>query len=491
MSYTYKDTTASSYRKGHAGLTIGIMAFTGLLITYVETMITPAIPVLVDFFNSDYDILSWIITAYIITGTISAAIFGRLADVYGKKKIFITIALVYAIAVSMGGFVKTLPEFITIRAIQGIGMGMFPIAFALLNDQIPREELALAQGIVSATFSGGAALGLVLGAWITQNYDWQWSYHSAIPVAFGLVVLASIFLHDTSVRKKEKIDIFGVVLLGSGIVSLILALSEGIYWGWSSFGIISLFSLSILLFISFVYFESHTDQPFINIKLLKVRNVFLSNFTGLFAMAGMFFLFYTVPPLLQDPAPAGFGVSIFRSGLILLPATILNIAFAPLAARITRVRGPKVAILIGSAVLMFAYLGLYFNRATEISILEDATIVGLGMSFIFVGVINILLLSIPVENSGEATGMNVVFRNIGTSLAPALGGVIETIYVTNVMVGYIPGSLKGLPFIPILASFPSYDAFSYIYMIGMGFLIAAIIFTLLMKNIIVMDRRGK
>ena len=149
------------------------MSIMGILITYVETMVTPALPVLVKFFDTNYDQLSWIITAYILMGTVSAAIFGRLADIYGKKRIFVLLAGIYTLAISFGGFATTLPQFIAIRAVQGLGMGMFPVAYALLNDQVPRENLALAQGIVSSTFTGGAAVGLVLGAYITQYFGWQ------------------------------------------------------------------------------------------------------------------------------------------------------------------------------------------------------------------------------------------------------------------------------------------------------------------------------
>lgn len=466
-------------------MTIGVMAFMGILVTYVETMITPALPILVNFFSTNYDQLSWVITAYVISGTISAAIFGRLADIYGKKKIFLILAVGYTIAVSLGGFAQTLQELIAIRAVQGLGMGMFPVAFALLNDQLPKEELALAQGIVSATFAGGAAVGLVIGAWITQNFGWEWSYHSAIPVAIGLVVLAYVVLHDESVRREQSIDLPSIVLLGGGLVALILGMSEGQYWGWLSFLTVFTFILSAVLIAAFIISEKRSDEPFINIELLKVRNVFLANFTGLFGMAGLYFLFYSIPPLLQDPQPAGFGVSIIQSGIVLLPASLLSMAFAPVGAKIATNRGPKVTIIIGTVILFFAYLGLYFNRGSELSIAEDAAVVGLGMSFIFVGVINILLLSTPPEKSGEATGMNVVFRNIGTSIAPAIGGVLETAFVMNAVVGVVPIRYGTLPFVPIFVQFPSGQAFDLIYITGMLFLVASIIFTLLMKNIVV------
>lgn len=461
-----------SYSK-HAGFTIAIMAFMGILIMYVETMVMPAIPILEGVFNTNYDYLSWIITAYVISGTISAAIFGRLADIYGKKRIFVTLALVYTAAVSFGGFAQTLTQFILVRAVQGLGMGMFPVAFALLNDQVPREELPLAQGIVSSTFTGGAALGLVLGAWITQNYGWQWSYHSAIPVAISLTVLSLLILKDNSVRKKEKVDYPGVLLLSSGVLLLILGLSEGEYWGWHSLRIIAIFSVSVALILSFVLVELRVKQPFISMKLLSIRNVFLSNFTGLFALSGMFFLFYSVPALLQDPVPYGFGLSVTRSGLVMLPTALTSMILAPVSAKITKSFGPKTAILIGSVVLFISFVALYYHRADTLSVLEDATILGAGMSFIFVGTINILLISSPRSEAGVSTGMNVVFRNIGTAFAAAISGVVETIYSATLITPYGP------------QTFPTSTAFDNLYLIGMGFLAVSLVFTLLMKNIVV------
>lgn len=449
------------------------MGFMGILIMYVETMVIPAVPILENVFKTNYDYLSWIITIYVISGTISAAIFGRLADIYGKKKIFVSLALVYTCAVAFGGFAQTLDEFILVRAVQGLGMGMFPVAFALLNDQVPPKELPLAQGIVSSTFMGGAAVGLVLGAWITQNYGWQWSYHSAIPVAIGLTVLSFLLLHDNSDRKQEKIDFAGVSLLASGVLVLILALSEGEFWGWYSVSIQALFTAAIVLLALFVLVELKVKQPFISMKLLAIRNVFLSNFTGLFALSGMFFLFYSVPALLQDPAPYGFGLSVTRSGVLMLPMALTSMALAPVSAKVTKSQGPKTAILIGSVILFCSFAALYLRRATTLDVVGDVTLLGAGMSFIFVGTINILLLSSPRAEAGASTGMNVVFRNIGTAIAAAIAGVIEVQYSVSVQV------------FGRIVSFPTSQAFDAIFIVGMIFLATSLIFTVLMKNITV------
>ena len=169
--------------KRSINITIALMAFSGLLIIYVETMIVPDIPVFITFFHSTYSNVSWILTAYIISGTVSAAIFGKVADIMGKKKIFLILGIIYTIAISFGGFSHTLDELIAVRAVQGLGFGMIPIAFAIINDVVPREKLALAQGIMSATFAIGSGIGLVLGSYITETLGWQWDFHTAIPVS--------------------------------------------------------------------------------------------------------------------------------------------------------------------------------------------------------------------------------------------------------------------------------------------------------------------
>ncbi|MCL4453577.1 MAG: MFS transporter [Candidatus Thermoplasmatota archaeon] len=465
--------------KKSINISIALMAFSGLLIIYVETMIVPAIPIFITFFHSTYSNVSWILTAYIISGTVSAAIFGKVADIVGKKKVFLILGIIYTIAISFGGFTRTLDELIAVRAAQGLGFGMIPIAFAIINDVVPREKLALAQGIMSATFAIGSGIGLVLGSYITETLGWQWDFHTAIPVAVILLILVFIFIRENTVTGKQKIDFAGVAMLGGGLVALIFALSEGQHYGWYSYLIIELFITALVLFTVFAYFESHYKYAFINMKLLKKRNIFLSNIVGLFAMAAMYFLFFTVPTLLQDPAPSGFGKTVFDSGLILFPATVMNMVFAPVAARVIRKRGPRLSILMGLTVDIIGFGLLYLYRATIPEILLDTIFVGAGISMMLVGIINVLLTSTPRENAGEATGMNTVFRDIGMSIAPAFGGALETMYTVKVTIGV--KMVNGIPY-KIMEAFPDKTAYNYIYLIGVIFVILGFIFTALIKK---------
>ncbi len=461
---------------------VALMAFSGTLIIYVETMIVPAIPVFITFFDTTYDNVSWILTAYLITGTVAAGIFGKLGDVFGKRKVFLILSLIYAISVSFGGFAKTLDELVAIRVVQGIGFGMYPLAYAIINDVVPRSKLALAQGLMSATFAVGAGLALVIGSYITETYSWQWSYHTIAPVAFLLFILSYFFLKDSAKPKKEKIDLAGVSIMALALVTLIFGLSEGNTYGWSSPVILFSFIISIISFYSFVKYELSSKYAFIDMHLLKRRNVLIANFVGLFTMAGMYFLFFTVPTLLQDPSPSGFGKSIFESGLIMLPATILAMVFAPLASKITDDYGPKTSIIVGLSVSFIAFIILLLDRSTILDIIEAAAVLGSGFTFVLVGIINLLLISTPRSKSGEATGINTVFRELGMTIAPALGGTYETMYSINVIIGIIPYKFSGLPFIPVTYSFPSATAYNFTYITGIIFLLFALFLTTIIKK---------
>ncbi len=468
--------------KGDIYRIVVLMAFAGTLIVYVETMIVPAIPVFITFFDTTYNNISWILTAYLVTGTVAAGIFGKLGDVFGKRRVFLILSLVYAVAVSLGGFATTLDELVAIRVVQGIGFGMFPLAFAIINDVVPKSKLALAQGLMSATFAVGAGISLVMGAYITETFGWQWSFHTIAPVAFALFILSFFYLKDATPPVKEKIDVSGAGIMAVALVPLIFALSEGNQYGWASPLIISLFIFSAIAFYLFVIYEVRNSDAFIDMHLLKTRNILIANFVGLFTMAGMYFLLFTVPTLLQDPAPSGFGRSILESGLIMLPASILAMVIAPVAARVTDAKGPRTSILTGLSISFMAFLLLLVDRSSVTDVIIAATILGTGFSFVLVGIINLLLVSTPKSKAGEATGLNTVFRELGMTVAPAIGGTFETMFSVRIIIGLIPYRFGALTFIPVTYGFPSQTAYNFTYITGIIFLLTAMLITLLVKK---------
>ncbi len=180
-----------------------IIAGMTFMITYVETMVIPAFETFYTFFDHPPDTtIAWILSAYLLVGTIATPIFGKLGDIYGKKRMMLVAMSIYAVAVACAGFSPNIgaafgisrPDqiylLIGFRAVQGIGMGMLPLGFAMLPELFPADRVAQAQGIISAMFAAGACLGLVGGGYLAQTYGWPFTYHTIIPVAIVLPLLA-------------------------------------------------------------------------------------------------------------------------------------------------------------------------------------------------------------------------------------------------------------------------------------------------------------
>ncbi|HKT21173.1 MAG TPA: MFS transporter, partial [Nitrososphaerales archaeon] len=155
------------------------MVGVALLLNYVETMILPGILTIQSYFSTTVSAISWITSAFLIVGSAVSPLFGKLGDSYGKKKMFLVALVFYTVGVGAAGFSPSIYFLIAARAIQGVGFAIVPLALAIIAETFPRERIATAQGVVSATFAIGAAAGLILGAYIVQDFGWQWAFHSA------------------------------------------------------------------------------------------------------------------------------------------------------------------------------------------------------------------------------------------------------------------------------------------------------------------------
>ena len=181
-----------------------ILSCLATMVMYAETMLIPAIPDLIKDFHVSYSMSSWILTAYLITGAVMTPIAGKLSDIYGKKRILLIIMVIYAIGVSIAGFATNIYFLLFARAIQGIGMAMFPIAFSIIRDNFPREKLSIGQGVISSMFASGAVIGLSVGGAIIKHYGWQATFFTIIPIAIGLLIVVSRFIRVNEEQEVEK-----------------------------------------------------------------------------------------------------------------------------------------------------------------------------------------------------------------------------------------------------------------------------------------------
>ena len=178
----------------HAWMVTAILSSVATMTMYAETMLIPAIPDLINDFDISYSTSSWILAAYLVAGAVMTPISGKLSDIYGKKKMLLIIMIIYTASVSLGGFADNISFLLAIRALQGIGLSMFPIAFSIARDQFPRQKIAIGQGIISSMYASGAVIGLAAGSSIVQQYGWQATYFSLIPIAIMLTLVIWKFI---------------------------------------------------------------------------------------------------------------------------------------------------------------------------------------------------------------------------------------------------------------------------------------------------------
>ncbi len=431
-----------------------VFAVMALMVTYVETMVIPAFKSFETFFDEPpATTVVWIVSAYLLVGTVATPIFGKLGDKYGKKRILVVVMSLYAVAVSIAGFTPNLGAaagidranqiyvLIGVRAFQGLGMGMFPLAFAMIPEVFPAARVGPAQGIVSGMFAAGASLGLVGGGYIAFRYGWQLTYHTVIPVAVLVAVLAAVILRESPHLSPHPIDLPGIASLGTALASLMFAITQGPYWGWASvaavrwggvpIGVVDFYAIAAAATAFFLVWETRAPTPVVSFAALRQRNIWVSNVNGIFVGIGMFLIFIALVILVEDPAPPGFGYTPFQMGLVAVPSSLSMLAFAPVWGRWVSVGGPKPVMIAGFAVMGFGALGLTLLHGTivELLLLTIPTLV--GNVAVLIAMSNIIVLSVSPKELGIQTGMNQTFRNLGSAVGPVVAATFTAVYTTS------------------------------------------------------------
>ena len=452
-----------------------ILCLIAVMVMFTESMLIPALPTLQSEFNTTETWVAWVLTIYLVVGTIATPIFGKLGDAFGKKKFLIVCMAFYTFGVTANGFAWNLQSLLCFRALQGLGMAMFPLAYAIIRDELPPERVATSTGIVSAMFGVGSAIGLVLGAWITDNFGWRMTYHTIIPVAVVVTLLAAYKLKESPILTPSKVDIVGATAFSVAILSFLVAMTEGERWGWMSQNTLGLLGVAFVFIVLFIAIEMRVKDPMINLSVLSKRNVFFANMTALITGLTMFMMFQAVTYLIRLPAPVGFHASIFDAGLLQVPGSIMLLAVGPIVGIIVNKRGAKLPLVLGTVVLAVSFAYLYTFNSTKLEIVLGLVVMSVGMGLMMVSMINIIIQSVSQAQTGIATAMNTIFRTIGGVIGPTIAGVYLARYKSPIMIPTPRGLITG----PLI---PNHTAFDYIFLTALGISLIGIVLTLFIKQ---------
>jgi MFS family permease len=459
-----------------------LLASAALMVNYVETMLVPALPTLVTFFDGvPYTTIAWVVSAYLLVGVSTTPLFAKLGDIYGKKRMLVVVLGIYSVAVAITGFTPQIAAalgvsrfdavylLIAVRGLQGVGLAMFPLAFAMIGEELPAAKVAQAQGLIAAMFAIGAALGLFGGAWLIQSYGWQFAYHIVIPFAAVILALAIWALPESRHRLRVRLDFPGAALLGATLATFLVGLSQGPTWGWGQlaavrlgglpFGVPELFALSALLSVLFYVRERTAVDPMIHLERFRERNLAISYTAALLVGVSLFLGFVGLTILVETPI-VGLGRSIFAFGVLSLPTTMSMLVAAPFIGRAITRFGPKPVMMFGAllAAAGFLLLLVFDQTYTELLLAPIPTFVGLVAMIITVT--NMVVLSSRRGETGIQTGMAEMFQDLGASIGPVLVATVLASFT-----GVFATGASG-PNGPVTVVLPTSTAFHWIFGIG-------------------------
>jgi EmrB/QacA subfamily drug resistance transporter len=420
----------------HYNITLGALVIAGIAFALQQTLVIPALPALQRDLDTSTAWATWLLTAFLLSASVLTPLLGKLGDQHGKERLLVISLGIFLIGSIGAIFAWNIGALIVCRVIQGAGGAVFPLAFAIINDEFPPERRGSAIGIVSAVFAIGGSAGLVLSGVIVDYASWRWLFIvGAIGVA-AAIVLVHLFVPESPVKTPSRLDFPGALLLSGALISLLVALTEGENWGWTSAPVLLLLGAAAVLGFAWGAVELRVAEPMVDMRMLAHRPVLIANTIALisgFAMLGSFVL---IPNFVQAPADLpdsvarlvdyGFGASASKTGLYLLPGALMGLIGGPLAGRLGARFGWRLPLVAGMALagLGIAAFALWHDHPWQI-VLGNVGL-GFGIVLAFAAMATIVVSSVRPTETGVATGMNTVMRTIGGVVGGQVGAAILT-----------------------------------------------------------------
>jgi EmrB/QacA subfamily drug resistance transporter len=378
--------------------------------------------------------LSWVVTSYILASTITTPFYGKLGDMYGRKKLFIFAIAVFLAGSALSGVSATMPELITFRAIQGLGAGGLVVgAMATLGEIVPPRERGKYMGYFMVVMMTATIGGPLVGGWITTAISWRWIFYINLPLGGAALVYLIAVMKLPARRVEHKIDYLGGILLGVVSTSIILlATWGGTQYQWGSWEIIALIVLAVGGLAWFLVTERRAAEPMLPLHVFKIRNftvtMVLTTFVGLGLFGAMTFL-----PFYQQTVQ---GASPTVSGLLMTPMMVGSMVTSVLAGQLTSKTG-KYRIFpiiggLGMAVGMYLLSRIGVNTSRWTTGIDYA-ILGLGMGFLMQMLSLIAQNSVDLKDMGVATSARMFFQQMGGSLGVAAFGALFASRLTSAM----------------------------------------------------------
>ncbi|BDG37583.1 MDR family MFS transporter [Saccharococcus caldoxylosilyticus] len=422
---------------------------TGLIIAMLfgaldGTIVGTAMPRIVGELGG-LSLMTWLTTAYMLTSTTVVPIAGKLADLLGRRVIYVTGLVIFMVGSALCGMANDMTELIIYRGLQGIGGGiMMPMAMVVIGDVFTGKERAKWQGVFGGLYGLASVIGPQIGGFIVDHLNWRWVFYINLPVGILATIFIAMGLSKYKAEGPVKFDLAGMFTMVVGVVSLLLALTfGGDKYEWTSWQIIALFAVALVFLTLFVFVERKAEEPILPIHLFKHRTFTVLNGIGFLMSVGMFGAIMFVPFFMQGVV----GVSATQSGTIMTPMMITMIIGSIVGGRMVYKIGVKSQLFIGM-VVMAAGFGLLSTMGVDTSKFTATLymiILGIGMGLVMPILTLALQESFPKSELGVVTSSSQFFRAIGGTFGMTVLGAIMNHRSSQLLDDRLMPMLRSLP----------------------------------------------
>ena len=451
-----------------------------------QTIVNLALPKIINDFSITVDAAGWIATAYILANAVFVPIWGKLGDTVGRKRVYILGFAIFIVGSALAGLSWDLGSMLVFRVIQAVASSAdYPTAMAILAFTFREgRERAQALGIWSSVFAASAVVGPLLGGPLIDNLGWRWVFFINIPIGILGLLLALVFIPESTGRETESFDWWGATTLGVSLSTLVLVLDKGTDWGWLSANSLACYGLTILFGIIFYYIELYHKEPIVDLKFFSNSvfvNVLANNFIVFMGLSGSIFL---IPIFAQT----FLGYTATESGYLFIPMAAALMIASPLGGALTgRVKSNYVIAASTAVAALGLYLFAYFIdvRATALDIMIPLGVLAFGLGFGMAQRTGAIAAIVPSEEMGVASSILALARNIAGAFGIALfGTILQSSTASNVLtlarnsVLYVHTQQATQTFISLIELKAQVDAYHTIFLSGMALLIIGAIASL-------------
>ncbi|MFF5896222.1 MFS transporter [Streptomyces argenteolus] len=412
-------------RRGSGGV-VPVLAFAGITVAVMQTLLVPVIKDLPSLLGTEPADATWVMTATLLAGAVATPIMGRLGDLYGKRRMLLASLVVMVVGSLICASTDDLVIMIVGRALQGFAMGAIPLGIGIMRDVLPPEKLGSAMALMSSSIGVGGGLALPAAALMAQHADWHALFLGSAALGVLAMTLTVLVVPEPPLRAPGRFDLPGALGLSLGLVCLLLPVTKGGDWGWTSAPTLGLIAASLVILVLWGLFELRSPAPLVDLRTSARREVLLTNLVSIMVGVAFYAVSLVLPQLLQLPTSTGYGLgqSMVVAGLCVAPLGLTMMFVAPLYARLSARRGPKASLVLGMLVIAVGYgagLGL-MSAAWQTVVI--AVVLGAGIGLAYSSLPALIIGAVDASETGAANGLNTLMRSIGTSLSSAVIGMV-------------------------------------------------------------------